>query len=423
MARPMAVLLSLGLLAALAVVAAPVRGLTGDPVLLNEILVDHTGPDTGEFVELYGQPGASLAGMSLVVVDGRAGGNPGAVTFRLDFAADARIGGNGFFLVGDPTGLWQYYEVVPNVAIGDYSFPDASETFALLPTAVTPAPGAKVSGGETTVDAVGITGGGGGDVFFFGAPIVGPDPYSGFFPAGVRRVTDGVDTDTAADWTFSDFLMGPTNTPTAGTAWNAPVGVTCPASLSTTAGTAVSGPVTATDADGTVTSLSVSVSPDPGTITLSGMTPAGAAGGTANATLAVGAATPTGSYVATLTATNDDAAPQSASCSVSVTVDAAPTPPSAPPSPPTPGGPSVAELASLVQADIASGAVPGRQAHLLTDRLTRIERFMASGQLAAARAQLQAFANQVRGLSPRWVAPSTADALAGLALRLASPAS
>lgn len=416
----MAVLVALALLLALAVVAAPVRGLTGDPVLLNEVLVSHTGPDNGEFVELYGRPGASLAGMSLVAVDGRAGGNPGAVTFRLDFAADARVGGNGFFLVGDPTGLWQYYHVVPNVAIGDNSFQNGSETIALLATSVTPALGAKVTGSEKAFDAVGISGGGGSDVFFFGAPVLGPDPSTGFFPAGVRRVSDGVDTDTVADWTFSDFLMGPTNTPTPGTPWNAPVSITCPAGLSTTAGTAVSGLLTATDPDGTVTALSATVSPDPRTIALSGITPAATTGGTAAATLSVGSGTPAGSYLVAASATNSDANPQSATCTVSVTVDAAPTPP--PPSPPTLGGPSVSSLAALVNADLTSGAVPMRKAHLLTDRLARIERFMAAGQVAAGRAQLQAFANQVRGLSPRWIDPQTADALASLALRLASPA-
>jgi hypothetical protein len=56
--------------------------------------------------------------------------------------------------------------------------------------------------------------------------------------------------------------------------------------------------------------------------------------------------------------------------------------------------------------------------HLLTDRLERIDRFLASGQLAAAQAQLQALGNQAQGLSPRWLSGDDADALAAAAATL-----
>ena len=46
------------------------------------------------------------------------------------------------------------------------------------------------------IDTVALSDGGTGDIFFFGAPVIGPDGT--FFPAGARRVTDGVDTDTVA---------------------------------------------------------------------------------------------------------------------------------------------------------------------------------------------------------------------------------
>ena len=53
----------------------------------------------------------------------------------------------------------------------------------------------------------------------------------------------------------------------------------------------------------------------------------------------------------------------------------------------------------------------GDKGHLLTDRLYRVDRFLAGGQLSAALAQLHAFANQVQGLSPRWLSPDAATAL------------
>ena len=108
---------------------------------------------------------------------------------------------------------------------------------------------------------------------------------------------------------------------------NQPVVPTCPTSLTTTAGTATSSGVSATDADGTVTSATIiSITPsNPGTITLTGFTPAGGVGGTANATLDVSAATPANTYTVTIQWANNDGVPQTANCAVSVVVNPAPT--------------------------------------------------------------------------------------------------
>jgi predicted extracellular nuclease len=105
---------------------------------------------------------------------------------------------------------------------------------------------------------------------------------------------------------------------------NAPVVPTCPASLTTTFGTATSSGVSATDADGTVTSATITgITPsNPGTITLTGFTPAGGVGGTANATLDVSNTTPVGSYSVTIQWANNDGAPQTANCVVAVNVTA-----------------------------------------------------------------------------------------------------
>ncbi|HZS05329.1 MAG TPA: ExeM/NucH family extracellular endonuclease [Blastocatellia bacterium] len=104
---------------------------------------------------------------------------------------------------------------------------------------------------------------------------------------------------------------------------NAAVMPNCPASLNTFAGEAGSAGVSATDSDGKVTSATINgITPsDPGTITLSGFTPAGSVGGTATATLNVGATTPAGTYAVTIRWSNDDSpTPQTADCTVSVKV-------------------------------------------------------------------------------------------------------
>jgi uncharacterized protein len=101
--------------------------------------------------------------------------------------------------------------------------------------------------------------------------------------------------------------------------------VSCGGPLATFAGTAASRVVTATDFDGTVVDVAVSaVSPVPaaGTIERTAFTPATAPGGTAEATIAVSPQVPAGTYAVTVTATNDDATPQTATCSLTVSVQA-----------------------------------------------------------------------------------------------------
>jgi hypothetical protein len=292
---------------------------TGDPVLLNEILASHTGTDTTEFVELYGVPGTPLAGLSLIAVEGDSG-TEGAIDRRIDFTSAHSIGGNGFFLVGNPTGLLGTYGVTPGIAIANDYFENSSLTVAVVET--DSLNGSAVTGGEVVRDALGLTDGGAGDTFYFGAPVFGPDGE--FFPAGARRVTDGVDTDTVADWELADFsLSSPTspNTPTAGTPLgNQPVQVDCGADLTVLEGTQATRNVTATDIDGTVTQMSIEVTPASPGITLGSVTPAASVGGTASATVTIGNTTDEGSYEVEVSATNNDGTPQSSSCTFSVTV-------------------------------------------------------------------------------------------------------
>jgi uncharacterized repeat protein (TIGR01451 family) len=111
-----------------------------------------------------------------------------------------------------------------------------------------------------------------------------------------------------------------------GGAGNAPVVPTCPASLTTVFGTPISGPISATDSDGTVTSAAISgITPsDPGTISITGFTPAAGVGGTASGTLSVSNTTPAASYSVSILWSNNDAIPQTATCTVAVTVNPPP---------------------------------------------------------------------------------------------------
>ena len=107
----------------------------------------------------------------------------------------------------------------------------------------------------------------------------------------------------------------------------------CPASLNTVQGVAASTGVSASDPDGTVTSASITSAAVPG-ITLDDLTPAGAVGGTASATLNVANTTAAGTYNVTIQYQNNDSpTPQTATCTVVVTVN----PPNQPIAPTCPG--------------------------------------------------------------------------------------
>lgn len=196
----------------LAAAAWPGFADTGDPALINEVLASHTGTDNTEFVELYGTPGLTLDGLSLIVVEGDAAAGPGTIEQRIDFLASESIGDNGFYLIGNCNGVPAGYGAVPDRAITDNFLENSSFTIALVET--DSLAGDTVSGGEVVRDALGLTDGDDGDSFFFDASVLGPDGI--YFPAGAGRLADGVDTDTAADWAFADFNLGSGNTPTGG---------------------------------------------------------------------------------------------------------------------------------------------------------------------------------------------------------------
>ena len=99
--------------------------------------------------------------------------------------------------------------------------------------------------------------------------------------------------------------------------------VTCGGQLTLLEGTGGTRTVTARDEDGRVVDIAITaITPTPatGSITRTALTPAGAVGATASATIAAGSTLPPGDYTVAITATNDDATPQTGSCNLLVSV-------------------------------------------------------------------------------------------------------
>ena len=313
---------ALALMAGLAPPGQPIGAATGDPVLINEVLSSHTDTDDAEFVELYGIPGTSLAGLSLVVIESDAGTSLGAIDRRLDFSAGDTIGGNGYLLLGNPTGLGTRFGVTPDVDLFLNYLENSSHTVAIVETSsLSGGTGSMLTGSEVPRDAVGLTDGGAGDTFFLGASVVGPD--GGFLAPGGSRVTAGVDTDADSDWFMLDFnLLDPAPTPTAATPLgNQPVMADCGPALTVLEGNSAVRTVSASDLDGTVVDITIqAVDPASGGITIGATTPATEDGGIATADVSIADSTAAGTYEVTILATNDDAEPQNGTCTLSVTV-------------------------------------------------------------------------------------------------------
>jgi predicted extracellular nuclease len=192
--------------------AVPAGAATGDPVLLNEILASTDGTDP-EYVELFGEPGTSLAGLSVIEVESDAGSSNGAIDHRYDLGADDVIGENGFFLLANPLAE-STYGVTADYSFEGNGLENSSATYALVETSSIS--GSTTGEGIVVLDAVAASDGEEPESFAFGAPVVGPD--GSFFPAGVGRVDDGADTDESTDWSILSFDNDPSvNTPTSAT--------------------------------------------------------------------------------------------------------------------------------------------------------------------------------------------------------------
>jgi len=227
----------------------------------------------------------------------------------------------------------QYYLIQEAAGTGgtiNLPTPDASGNIAMSATAgkvalvnsITALTGTGCPFGATVVDFIG----------YGAANCSETSPASGLTnTTSARRAGDGC---TDSDNNSVDFSTGsptPRNSASATNTCpvvNQPITPNCPPSLSTSQGTATSASVSATDPDGTVTSASITSTPVPG-ITLDNFVAAPNNNTAATATLNVANTTAVGNYNVTIQYSNNDSpTPQTATCTVAVSVTAGPTNPS-----------------------------------------------------------------------------------------------
>jgi hypothetical protein len=163
--------------------------------VLNEFVINHSGADTAEFVEIHGDNGASYSDWSIVVIDGDHDVTPG----RVDFVATAGT--------TDGLGVW-------SVTTAADALPDGSCTI-LLARNVTATVGDDLDTNDDGSldltpwtdqgDAVAVTDGDPGDVVY--ATIVLESNFDGGTTPvwGASRIPSGFDSGSTSDWWRNDF--------------------------------------------------------------------------------------------------------------------------------------------------------------------------------------------------------------------------
>ncbi len=184
-------------------------------IVINEFVLNHTGPDTHEFVELLGAPNTDYSALTILEVEGDA--SRGII--------------DGVFPVGatDSNGYWSTGFMSNVVENGSVTLLLVSGFSGFLGGDLDSNDDGVIDNTPWTalVDGVSVVDGGGGDSAYSTAVLAPGFDGNPFTPGGASRIPDGVDTNTASDWVRNDFdgagLPGFSGTPDAGEAINTPL--------------------------------------------------------------------------------------------------------------------------------------------------------------------------------------------------------
>jgi len=206
--------LLVSLLAALSPAFRPALAADGEPVI-NEFVFNHTGTDTNEFIEIFGDPNTDYSSLTILEIEGD-GSGAGTV--------------DGVFPVGttNADGFWTTGFLNNEIENGTVTlllvegFTGSAEDDLDTDNdgALDATPWTRI------VDDVAVTDGGSSDHTYATVTLTRGFDGISYTPGGASRIPNGTDTDTVDDWMRNDFdgagLPGFTGTPEAGEALNTP---------------------------------------------------------------------------------------------------------------------------------------------------------------------------------------------------------
>lgn len=182
---------------------APRDSAPPDPVgevVFNEIVANHIGMDTAEYIELLGDADTDLSSLSILVLEGdgdSASASPGVIEDVLEVGTTDAEGfwQTGFLPMDTLENGSQTYLLVQGftgAALMDLD-EDDDGTLERTPWAL-------------ILDELGVNDGGDGDLTYAGTSVLSPnDDGVDITFGGASRFPDGTDTDMPADWLRNDF--------------------------------------------------------------------------------------------------------------------------------------------------------------------------------------------------------------------------
>jgi len=183
------------ILIAFGCLALPLANAGGTAPVINEFVVDHTGSDTGTYVEIFGSPNTDYSAFSVIEIEGDTTG-AGVID---EVVALGTTNATGHFAT--PVGAFDAENGAITLLLvegfsgsaGTDLDTDNDGTFdvALPWTAL--------------VDGVATSDGGASDFVYSTVDLAPNFDGNSFQPGGASRLPDGTDTDTVADWTRNDF--------------------------------------------------------------------------------------------------------------------------------------------------------------------------------------------------------------------------
>ena len=167
----------------------------GSEVVINEFVANHTGSDTHEFVEIFGQPSTDYSDLMIVQLEGDSEDNPGLVdTFYPVGSTD----GDGYWTtgflnneIGNGTKTLLLVENFTGMAGADLD----SDDDGILDT--TP--------WDEILDSVGIDEEDLGDHTYGEVTLLAMFDGMSFTPGGASRIPNGIDTNAVGDWRRNAF--------------------------------------------------------------------------------------------------------------------------------------------------------------------------------------------------------------------------
>ena len=181
--------------ALLVVLYLPVAGQGVDP-LINEFVVNHTGSDVNEFIEVFGASNTDYSAFTILEIEGDKGGSLGVIDGVFPVGM---TNADGFWTTGFLKSVIENGTVtllLVNTFTGSAGLDLDTDDDGLLDPAP---PWGRL------VDAIAVTDGGNGDLAYSNAVLTRGFDGHPTTPGGASRFPNGIDTDTADDWLRNDF--------------------------------------------------------------------------------------------------------------------------------------------------------------------------------------------------------------------------